>query len=132
MRVSQHDVHFLDRIIKPFGSTVFVLLIAVFSILSGICLSFHSSDWTWFSRFGSVITVCGLLLVSSPIFDKGIYRSQGQHFKLMSCDESGHPRTTNAESRKSGNKILIGILISFIGTLVWGFGDLLALIISSQ
>lgn len=128
MGVSHHDIHFLDRFIKPFGNAPFVLILAFGSALLGGYLSLHFSDWTWFSRLGSVITVSGLLLVSSPVFDKGIYISQGQRFQIMSQDEQGHPRTTNEKSRKSGNKVLIGILVSIIGTLVWGFGDLLGLI----
>jgi|TARA_R110000851_G_scaffold198531_1_gene349629 hypothetical protein len=123
--ISHHDIHVLDKFIRPFGSSVFVLILAITSALIGIYLSQRYCDWTWFSRFGSVITVAGLLLVSSPIFDQGVYLSHASAFGFGSKDEHGDSRITDETSRKMGNKVLIGIVVSICGTLVWGFGDLI-------
>ncbi|MEQ5835996.1 hypothetical protein [Marinobacter sp. NFXS9] len=125
MGVSRHDIHVLDRFIKPFGSILFVLFLAFASLVLGAFLSIHNSDWTWFSRFGSVITVSGLLLVSSPVFDQGVYRAHAKAFAFGSKDEHGDSKVTDEESRQTGNKVLVGIVVSIAGTLVWGFGDLL-------
>ena len=113
----------LDKFIRPFGSSVFVLILAITSALIGIYLS--QRYWTWFSRFGSVITVAGLLLVSSPIFDQGVYLSHASAFGFGNKDEHGDSQITDETSRKTGNKVLIGIVVSICGTLVWGFGDLI-------
>ena len=125
MGVSKHDIHFLDRTIKPFGSSAFVLVLAFGSTVLGAYLSFRCSDWSWFSRFGSVITVSGLLLVTSPVFDQGVYRAHAKAFGFASRDEDGNTRTTTEESKKTGNKVLVGIAVSIVGTFVWGFGDLI-------
>jgi len=126
--VSHHDIHVLDRFIKPFGSILFVLCLTFASVLLGVLLSIYCSDWTWFSRFGSVITVSGLLLVSSPVFDQGVYRAHAKAYAFGSKDENGDSKVTDEESRKTGNKVLVGIVVSIAGTLVWGFGDLLGAI----
>lgn len=125
MGISHLDVHVLDKFIKPFGSSVFVLTLATTSALIGIYLSQRGCDWTWFSRFGSVITVAGLLLVSSPVFDKGVYLSHASAFGFASRDKDGNSRITDETSRRTGKKVLIGIAISVLGTLAWGFGDLI-------
>lgn len=125
MGISHHDVHVLDKFIRPFGSSVFVLILATTSASIGIYLSQRGCDWTWFSRFGSVITVAGLLLVSSPVFDQGVYLSRASAFGFASRDEHGNSRITDETSRKAGNKVLIGIAVSICGTLIWGFGDLI-------
>ncbi len=125
MGISHHDIHVLDKFIRPFGSSVFVLILAITSASIGIYLSQRYRDWTWFSRFGSVITVAGLLLVSSPIFDQGVYLSHASAFGFGNKDEHGDSQITDETSRKTGNKVLIGIVVSICGTLVWGFGDLI-------
>lgn len=40
-------------------------------------------------RFGSVITVTGVLVVSSPIFDQGVYLFHASAFGFLSRDEHG-------------------------------------------
>lgn len=71
-----------------------------------------------------MVTVAGLLLVSSPVFDQGVYLSHASAFGFASRDEHGNSRVTDETSRKTGNKVLIGIAVSICGTLIWGFGDL--------
>lgn len=91
----------------------------------GIVMSLIYSDWFWFSRFGSLITVAGLLLISSPSFVKGIYLSNASCFGLGGQDEDGNTMVTNEEDRKLGSKIFSGIVVTIVGTLIWGFGDLI-------
>tara|TARA_R110002050_G_scaffold155828_2_gene283798 strand:+ start:1277 stop:1576 length:300 start_codon:yes stop_codon:yes gene_type:complete len=92
--------------------------------LSGLLLSVINSEWQWFSRFGSLITIAGLLLISSPSFVKGIYLSNASAFGFAERDEDGNTMVTNEDDRKIGAKIFTGIIITIFGTVIWGFGDL--------
>jgi hypothetical protein len=91
----------------------------------GIILSISYSEWLWFSRFGSLITIAGLLLISSPSFDKGIYLSNASAFGLAELDGDDNTMVTDEIDRKIGNKIFSGIVITILGTVIWGFGDLI-------
>jgi len=125
MKTSKHDVHKFDPYIKFLGDKKAVIGFAIVMAIIGISLSIIKSDWLWFSRFGSLITIAGLLLLSSPSFVKGIYLSNASAFGFASLDEDGNTRVTNEEDRKLGSKIFSGIVITILGTVVWGFGDLI-------
>lgn len=125
MTTSKHDIHKFDKYIKPFGNKIAIIIFAVCMAMLGIVMSLIYSDWFWFSRFGSLITVAGLLLISSPSFVKGIYLSNASCFGLGGQDEDGNTMVTNEEDRKLGSKIFSGIVVTIVGTLIWGFGDLI-------
>jgi len=125
MSTSKHDIHRFDPYIKSLGNKKAVIVFAVLMALIGIVLSIFNSEWLWFSRFGSLITVAGLLLISSPSFVKGIYLSNASAFGLAELDGDGNTMVTNEEDRKIGSKIFSGIVITIIGTAIWGFGDLI-------
>ncbi len=126
MNTSKHDIHRFDRYIKFLGNKKAVITFAILMGSSGILLSIYSSDWLWFSRFGSLITVAGLLLISSPSFVKGIYLSNASYFGFAQRDDDGNTMVTNEEGREIGSKIFSGIIITIIGTVVWRFGDLIS------
>jgi hypothetical protein len=125
MNTSKHDIHKFDPYIKILGNKIAVILFTVFMASIGILLSIINSEWLWFSRFGSLITVAGLLLISSPSFVKGIYLSNASAFGFAERDGDGNTMVTNEEDRKLGSKIFSGIVITIIGTVIWGFGDLI-------
>jgi hypothetical protein len=102
-----------------------VIVFAVLMASIGILLSIIKSEWLWFARFGSIITVAGLLLISSPSFVKGIYLSNASAFALAELDSDENTMVTNEGDRKIGSKIFSGIVITIIGTVIWGFGDLI-------
>ena len=60
-----------------------------------------------------------------PIFIRGIYRSQSRVGVYGGEDANGNPITTFTEDKKIGINVFIGIIISIIGTIIWGFGDLI-------
>lgn len=126
MAVSKHDVHFLDPLLKStLWNAWFVLIFSIVSVVMGVVLAIHFCDWLWFSRFGSLISVAGLLLVSSPIGDLGVYRAHARSFGFARKDDDGNSQVSTDESKNTGNKVLVGIFVSILGTIVWGFGDLL-------
>lgn len=124
MNTSKHDIHRFDSYIKFLGNKKAVITFSVFMALAGIFISTFNSDWLWFSRFGSLITVAGLLLISSQSFVKGIYLANASATICAELDKEGNAIVTNEEDRKIGSKIFTGIVITIIGTVIWGFGDL--------
>ena len=125
MKTSKNDVHKFDLYIKFFGNKIAVIIFAFTMCVLGICLSIWQSEWLWFSRFGSLITIAGLLLLSSPSFIKGIYLSNASSFNFAELDKDGGTQVTNEDDRKIGSQIFSGIIITIFGTIIWGFGDLI-------
>lgn len=60
-----------------------------------------------------------------PIFDRGVYKSNSSTFGFAELDHEGKVVVTSAEDRVIGSKIYKGVLITIVGTVIWGFGDLL-------
>lgn len=125
MNISKHDIHKFDKYIKFIGHKNAVIAFAASMTALGITLSVINCNWLWFSRFGSLITVAGLLLISSPLFVKGIYLSNASVFGMAEGDEHGNAILTSEEDREIGGRIFAGIVITILGTIVWGFGDLI-------
>ena len=125
--IHPEDKHPIDPIIKFLGNVWFVSILCLSSVVIGIFLSVEHSCWSWFSRFGSVVTIAGLLLMNSTLFSDGIYLSHGVTgslpFKGKGEDQF---RKTNPDTRRKGNRVFLGIIYAIIGTLIWGFGDLVS------
>lgn len=129
--ISKHDIHWLDKYLKIiFGNGIVIIVFSCFVFLIGIIISIYSNNWIWFNRFGSLITIAGVLLTMSPIFIRGVYLSQSECGGWAWTDKDGKLLTTTSEDRKIGNNIITGIFISIIGTLIWGFGDLIGLVVA--
>lgn len=123
-KISKHDIHFLDEKIKILGSRKFLLIFCGAMLFLGILLSILLNHWLWFSRFGSLVTISGIIMMSSPLFVRGIYRSHSLAGTFAEKDENGDTRTTTVEDRNIATNVLIGIITSIVGTAIWGFGDL--------
>lgn len=119
------DKHLLDPIVKPLASRAFLIVISLAAISAGIVLSVTHKDWSWVNRFGAVVIVAGLLFTMSPLFSKGIYKSQSSAFRFADRRSDSTTITTTAEERRIGNNVALGIIITAIGTLTNAFGDIL-------
>ena len=111
MNSSSVDKHKHDAYIKILGNKAAVVSFAFAMGLVGIGISVFQSD-------------C-LLLISSPIFDRGVYKSNSSTFGFAELDHEGKIMVSSAEDRVIGSKIYKGVLITIVGTVIWGFGDLL-------
>ena len=112
-------------------STRKALLLSAIVIAGGIWFSLKQTDWSWFSRSGSLIVIIGILLTSSQIIENSrklkIRRSQHDHnFKRDFANEI--KEQTLKRSRSLDEDIwengLRGLYLLVSGTLIWGFGDL--------
>ncbi|HTO18420.1 MAG TPA: hypothetical protein VL129_04645 [Pseudomonas sp.] len=119
------DNHLLDPLVKPLASRAFLVVISLAAIGAGIFISVIHKDWSWINRFGAVVIVVGLLFTMSPLFSNGIYKSQSGAGRFADLHTDGTPITTTHEERKIGNNVVLGIVVTVIGTLTNAFGDLL-------
>ena len=98
----------------------------------GIYLSVKTSDWSWFSRSGSLVVVLGIILTSTQIIENSKRLKQRQlnweaqftHDWAAKLESKAFSnlRTNDTDIWASGR---CGLLLLINGTLVWGFGDLL-------
>lgn len=119
------DDHLLDPLVKPLASRIFLIVISLAAIGAGIFISVIYKDWSWINRFGAVVIVVGLLFTMSPLFSNGIYKSQSDAGRLADLHTDDTLITTTPEERKIGNNVILGIIVTVIGTLTNAFGDLL-------
>ena len=129
---------------------LFILtVIALFIALAGILGSVLADDWTWFQRCGSLIViVAATMLLHRPLlsastargfksFTDGISDTFGpERVEKMMKDHDArnieelstsiiepHVETAlQVTDRQFGRR---GLLIAGIGTLIWGWGDLI-------
>ncbi len=80
---------------------VSILILLAFSQISK-----YTNDWTWFARSGSLLVVVGVLLAVYDVRGKMTSANSPMAYKLQA--------------------LAIESLIIVVGTLVWGFGDLIS------
>ena len=107
-------------------------LSALFVFIFGVYLSLKTSDWSWFSRSGSLVVVLGIILTSTQIIENSKRLKQRQlsweakftHDWATKLESKVFPnlRANDTDIWASGR---CGLLLLINGTLVWGFGDLL-------
>jgi hypothetical protein len=101
----------------------FLLVTAAF-----VALSLATGDWGWFAQSGAIVTALGLVLASRKIL---IARADLLSLPGEMEAVDGAERTARLESfkrlqrdldRQTVEKAGFGLLV--LGTLIWGFGDL--------
>ncbi len=128
-----NDGYFLMK--KNLGrQTLVIYIMSIIIMLGSILLSIYLNNWEWFSRSGALIVVLGIFLTSSQIIEnskrlrqrsKGAHRegnfqrdwANGKHQQILL-----HARTQEEETWVMGK---CGFNLLILGTLIWGFGDLL-------
>ncbi len=101
------------------------------SLAGGVALSIYEQDWAWFARSGSLIVIIGILLTSALIIEELQHmrhrRTRGDQESWSSHDwadeAENHKKLRAGEEEFSGRSH--GLYLLVLGTLVWGFGDVL-------
>ncbi len=113
-------------------STRKALLFSVIVIAGGIWFSLKLADWSWFSRSGSLIVVVGILLTSSQVIENSrkLKMRRSHHDHNFNRDFAGDIKKQALERSRSLDEDiwkngLRGLYLLVLGTLIWGFGDLL-------
>jgi hypothetical protein len=115
------------KLTKPLASISLWVFVFLFSLILGVSVSIYTSNWGWFGRTGSIATVSGLLLVMRPIMRKGIVnqtRSSGMS-EIIEKEDGSYQEWIDPQEIKDGTAALVGAIFTIIGTIVWGFGDLI-------
>jgi hypothetical protein len=118
----------------------------------GLATSLLTADWAWFSRAGCVVVVIGIVLTSTLILERDRrLKSQRIHWEAqIRRDLRVHTAEVNPSrrdwaketdlhsldrSRTEDEGVWVrehdGLYLLVLGTLVWGFGDLLGLLVQS-
>lgn len=85
----------------------FVVSVAV--LIAFYLISKFVNDWTWFARSGSILVCIGVFTASYDI--------------------KGKMEKSNAPDSYLSQTIILEAAIVIVGTLVWGFGDLVGVVI---
>lgn len=120
--------------------TIFVILLAIL-VLAGMVPSILSSDWIWFSRSGSLVVVFGVLIVwidyKGGINDALDTVLSGYKEHLRNSEDLTENQKDKFGKEVEGKFNEVSVLtekqfqnIEFyviaLGTLVWGYGDLVS------
>lgn len=112
--------------------TVIRNFVISFGILAtGIFISLKTGDWTWFSRSGSAMVAIGILFTSHQILEHSLRLKENRmRWEERSghdwADENSIRKLIKARSREEDlwEIEFHGLYMLVVGTLVWGFGDL--------
>ena len=112
--------------------TIRAYVIALLTLVLGIILSLKNHDWSWFSRCGSLVVINGIILTSHQIIEhmhllKQRQMRQASQFERDWAHEDKH-HFTHVGDDITWKLEKYGLYMLIIGTLVWGFGDLVNLI----
>lgn len=115
-----------------------VISLALIVLTTGLMASRSTGDWAWFPRSGSMLVTLGILFAYFNFdyrLEKGLYRTGRIAARVIRqfAPESGFlARLTDINNRMEErlddipNKVkTIEVVIIGVGTIVWGFGDLL-------
>lgn len=112
---------------KFLSNTFFLVLTALTIVVLFIYLSYSTQAWHWFGRSGSLITMIGVILGIRPIIRMG-YSKWKENLNII---DLGHIEPTpedqekDRQESKDSDALLIGGILSIIGTLIWAYGDLM-------
>ena len=103
---------------------------ALITLIIGVVPGLVFCDWIWVARCGSLVVVNGLILTSHQIIEHMQHLGRQQRRDSMvnrdwASDEKHH-FLHDHELRWRSEKY--GLYMLIVGTLVWGFGDLINLL----
>jgi hypothetical protein len=119
-------------------------LVAVVVVAGSIYLDVGTRSWGWLQRFGSIVVLIGAILGYRSVVRLGIRGVGGANplaaiGKVVSVDDSGPVQMLRvsfdaatsammAEAEYDKRAGYIGAFRIVVGTLIWGYGDLVGLL----
>ena len=117
-----------------------MLAIAILFSVAGLLSGYILRDFTWFARCGALVVAVGITLLSRASVlredirphiinnETGLSHLDPEHYKRIG---ESTPDWVLLDSRTRAAEGVWGPLLTFIGTLIWGFGDLLNKLLTS-
>ena len=96
--------------------------LAICAVCLSLVASYTTRNWDWFARSGSIVTMVGIILSVRPILRIEEQKTQDNGSIL------GDTPKEIVEDRQLKLDVLglyIGNFMTVVGTLIWGYGDLL-------
>lgn len=110
-----------------FGAVI--VLVSLVLAVVGAWLSFAYSDWGFLSRFGALEVILGSYLIGRPVWRRR-FKSRFVTNTMLSDGKISAPQLAEyIMERTDAWFFYTGFLIAAIGSVVWGFADLLNCIV---
>lgn len=121
-------------------------LVSAAVVIASIWADWGSESWTWFQRSGSFIALTGGVLGYRSIMRMGVDGVGGANTailrgKVESVDDSGPVQKVSVSYDEDTRRYLheatldsiagyLGAFLILLGTLIWGYGDLLGRVLA--
>lgn len=108
----------------------FLLTMAIGVAVIGIAASLVAGEWHWFARSGAVVVLIGVLMSARKCVRVG-FEGLLQDPTAVDCNPSlqaSEHKNTEKEHNQDIGAAQRGIWVAVVGTIIWGFGDLLDLL----
>jgi hypothetical protein len=103
-----------------------MVAVAILLSLGGLLIGYVCKDFTWFARFGALLSRASLIRqdIMTHVLqsETGLSHLNPEHYKQIG---EPVPDWVHEDHQTRAAVGVWGPLVSFIGTLIWGFGDLL-------
>ena len=102
-----------------FSNTMLLCIIAIIILISQLLLSIETKNMTWFHRSGSMVVLLGVLISARRIIRLG----EKRRIVDWGLDDDTPEGKKVLLDEKA--ELIYGPFVAVIGTIVWGYGDLL-------
>jgi uncharacterized membrane protein YfcA len=104
---------------------VAIAILSIVALLYGVFLSRRYGDWGFAGRFGAIVVILGTYLMARPVW-RTRYKSKYASAILLSGNELMPEQIAEfMMDRVDTWLFFVGFALASIGSIVWGFADLL-------
>lgn len=113
---------------KILSSICLMIFIALSALSTSLIASYCTGEWHWFGRSGAIVTMTGVILSVRPVLRKS-YHEWLKNQNEFDCGTIEGTSAQEIEGDRQTRLDLIasysGIILTILGTLIWGYGDLI-------
>lgn len=109
-----------------FADIIAEVVLALAVLLGAVVQALHFHSWSWLARSGAVLVVLGTTLMGRSGYRKVYQRHQ------LTEEPLSDPLRLDANARKElilrrsdRVAVILGMTISALGSIIWGYADLL-------
>ena len=112
---------------KFLSNIYFFTLIPISVLSSSVTASYLTGEWLWFGRSGAIVTMAGVILSLRPMLRVGFNKWVELYHEFDAGKIIETPEEIEEKKQVKLDVIAsyTGAFLTIIGTLIWGYGDLL-------